>query len=80
MPLLRKYLSTKKKNGTYTKWILNLIKNKKILSYLYHPKLNEFTQKGPITPDHVNPEAAWPEIGRLREAPLRQGKRLHLPY
>ena len=52
-PLIRKHLSTKEKNGTYTKWILDLRINDKILNYLNHPKLKIFSQKGPVTPDHV---------------------------
>ena len=53
LPLIRKYLSYKEKDGSYTKWILNIRKNKRIIQYLNHPKLEKFTQRGPITPDHV---------------------------
>ena len=52
-PLIRKHLSTKEKDRTYTKWILDLQVNEKILNYLNHPKLSVFSQKGPVTPDHV---------------------------
>ena len=52
-PLIRKYLSTKEKNGSYVKWILDVRTNGKIIKYLNHSKLNNFTQKGPVTPDHV---------------------------
>ena len=52
-PLLRKYLSFKKKNDSYIKWVFDIRTNKKIIKYLEHPKLNSFTQRGPITPDHV---------------------------
>ena len=52
-PFIRKHLSSKEKNGTYTKWTLDLRTNDKILNYLNHPKLSFFSQKGPITPDHV---------------------------
>ena len=41
---------------------------------LINAGINDYGGVSPITPDHVNPEAAWPEIGRLREATLRQGK------
>jgi FO synthase len=30
----------------------------------------------PVTPDHVNPEAPWPEIARLAEATARAGRTL----
>ena len=46
-------LAKKEKNGSHIKWILNLRKNDKILKYLNHPKLSDFSQKGPVTPDHV---------------------------
>src|SRR3954454_12075221 len=43
------------------------------LSYASFPRLleagiNDWGGISSITPDHVNPEAPWPEIARLREA------------
>ena len=52
-PLIRKYLSPKDRNGNYIKWVLDLRVNNKILQYLDHPKLKLFSQRGPVTPDHV---------------------------
>jgi len=52
-PLIRKNLSIKEKDGTYTKWILDLRVNDKILKYLSHPNLKEYSSRGPVTPDHV---------------------------
>ncbi len=36
--------------------------------------LNDWGGVSPVTPDHVNPEAPWPEIVRLRENTERAGK------
>ena len=36
--------------------------------------LNDWGGVSPVTPDHVNPEAPWPEIARLREHTERAGK------
>jgi len=52
-PLLRKYLSTKNEDGIYTKWIFDLRSNNKILKYLNHPNLKNFSSRGTVTPDHV---------------------------
>ena len=52
-PLLRKYLSKKEKNRSDAKWVLDLRTNDKILKYLNNPKLKDFSQRGPVTPDHV---------------------------
>ena len=38
--------------------------------------LNDWGGVSPITPDHVNPEAPWPEIERLRENTEKAGKAL----
>jgi FO synthase len=38
--------------------------------------INDWGGISSVTPDHVNPEAAWPEIGKLRTATKRFG--LHL--
>lgn len=38
--------------------------------------LNDWGGISPVTPDHVNPEAAWPHIDRLAEETARKGKRL----
>lgn len=52
-PLLRKKLFYKDKNGEFTKWVINLRKNKEIINYLNNPKLKKISQVGPVTPDHV---------------------------
>ncbi|MBO6468498.1 MAG: class II aldolase/adducin family protein, partial [Pelagibacteraceae bacterium] len=52
-PLIRKYLSKKEKNGSDAKWVLDLRTNDKILKYLNNPNLKDFSQRGPVTPDHV---------------------------
>lgn len=36
--------------------------------------INDWGGVSPVTPDHVNPEAPWPEIMRLREGTARKGK------
>jgi FO synthase len=36
--------------------------------------LNDWGGVSPVTPDHVNPEAPWPQIVRLRENTERAGK------
>ena len=36
--------------------------------------LNDWGGVSPVTPDHVNPEAPWPEIVRLQENTARAGK------
>ena len=36
--------------------------------------LNDWGGVSPVTPDHVNPEAPWPEIARLQEQTERAGK------
>jgi FO synthase len=36
--------------------------------------LNDWGGVSPITPDHVNPEAPWPEIARLQENTEKAGK------
>jgi len=38
--------------------------------------INDWGGVSPVTPDHVNPEAPWPEIEALRQATLRPGLRL----
>lgn len=35
--------------------------------------LNDWGGVSPLTPDHINPERAWPEIARLREATESMG-------
>lgn len=36
--------------------------------------INDWGGVSPVTPDHVNPEAPWPGIERLRDATASQGK------
>ncbi len=38
--------------------------------------INDWGGISPVTPDHVNPEAAWPHLERLNEATEAAGKRL----
>ncbi|WP_157866806.1 5-amino-6-(D-ribitylamino)uracil--L-tyrosine 4-hydroxyphenyl transferase CofH [Aromatoleum aromaticum] len=38
--------------------------------------INDWGGVSPVTPDHVNPEAPWPGIERLRQATASQGKLL----
>ena len=38
--------------------------------------LNDWGGVSPVTPDHVNPEAPWPEMVRLREGTVSKGKTL----
>jgi FO synthase len=36
--------------------------------------INDWGGISPVTPDHVNPEAPWPEVERLRQATAAEGK------
>jgi FO synthase len=38
--------------------------------------INDWGGVSPVTPDHVNPEAPWPEVMRLRDGTAGQGKAL----
>lgn len=38
--------------------------------------INDWGGVSPVTPDHVNPEAPWPEVTRLREGTAAHGKAL----
>ncbi|MEM7254644.1 MAG: 5-amino-6-(D-ribitylamino)uracil--L-tyrosine 4-hydroxyphenyl transferase CofH [Pseudomonadota bacterium] len=38
--------------------------------------LNDWGGVSPVTPDHVNPEAPWPELIKLRAGTIKGGKRL----
>lgn len=38
--------------------------------------INDWGGVSPLTPDHVNPEAPWPEVDRLRAATAAAGKHL----
>lgn len=38
--------------------------------------INDWGGMSPVTPDHVNPEAPWPQLERLRRASEAQGKEL----
>lgn len=53
LPIIRKHLSFKNSQGEYVKWVLDFNNSKEILFYLNNPELNKFSQKGPVTPDHV---------------------------
>ena len=75
LPLIRKYLFHKEEDGSYTKWILNIRTNKNIIKYLNHPKLEKFTQRGPITPDHVIRIKPKPLIIDLRK---KTGKKIEI--
>lgn len=39
--------------------------------------INDWGGVSPVTPDHVNPEAPWPQIARLAEETARHGGILH---
>ena len=43
---------------------------------LIHAGINDWGGVSPVTPDHVNPEAAWPHLERLRAATEATGKTL----
>ncbi|MDE0155467.1 MAG: bifunctional FO biosynthesis protein CofGH [Gammaproteobacteria bacterium] len=43
---------------------------------LIHAGINDWGGVSPVTPDHVNPEAAWPHLDRLRTATETAGKTL----
>ena len=43
---------------------------------LIHAGINDWGGVSPVTPDHVNPEAAWPHLDRLRAATEATGKTL----
>ncbi len=38
--------------------------------------INDWGGVSPVTPDHVNPEAAWPHLDELAAATSRAGKTL----
>jgi FO synthase len=44
------------------------------LGQLLGAGIDDWGGVSPVTPDHVNPEAAWPEVGRLARATARAGK------
>ena len=46
------------------------------LPELIHAGINDWGGVSPVTPDHVNPEAAWPHLERLRAATQAAGKTL----
>jgi FO synthase len=46
------------------------------LSQLINAGINDWGGVSPVTPDHVNPEAAWPQLNKLREATEITGKHL----
>jgi len=43
---------------------------------LVHAGINDWGGVSPVTPDHINPEAAWPRLDALREATESTGKEL----
>ncbi len=46
------------------------------LPQLIQAGIDDWGGISPVTPDHVNPEARWPELGRLAEASAVAGKEL----
>jgi FO synthase len=46
------------------------------LPHLVAAGINDWGGVSPVTPDHVNPEAPWPELRRLEQATALAGKRL----
>jgi rhamnose utilization protein RhaD (predicted bifunctional aldolase and dehydrogenase)/NAD(P)-dependent dehydrogenase (short-subunit alcohol dehydrogenase family) len=67
LPLIRKNLSSKNKDGTYLKWIFDIRVNQKILNYLDHSNLKTFTNKGTVTPDHVIRTKSKPLILNIKD-------------
>jgi len=47
-----------------------------ILGEIIQAGINDWGGISPVTPDHVNPEAPWPEIGRLERVAAENGKTL----
>jgi FO synthase len=47
-----------------------------VLTDLIRAGINDWGGVSPVTPDHVNPEAPWPAIERLRSATAAAGKTL----
>ena len=67
LPLIRKHAYLKRMMmRRYTKWILDIRTSKNIIKYLNHSQLKQFTQRGPITPDHVIRTKPKPLILDLR--------------
>lgn len=50
--------------------------SKGVLEQLIDAGLNDWGGVSPVTPDHVNPEAAWPELDDLRQETAAAGKLL----
>ncbi|MEJ8569757.1 5-amino-6-(D-ribitylamino)uracil--L-tyrosine 4-hydroxyphenyl transferase CofH [Elongatibacter sediminis] len=46
------------------------------LSRILQAGINDWGGVSPVTPDHVNPEAPWPEVMRLARATAAEGKAL----
>jgi len=46
------------------------------LQQLVRAGINDWGGVSPVTPDHVNPEAPWPHLDRLREATALAGREL----
>ena len=67
LPLIRKNLSNKKDDGSYTKWVFDIRVNQQILNYLDHKNLIIFTSKGTVTPDHVIRTKSKPLIVNIKE-------------
>ncbi len=65
-PLIRKNLSDKNNDGSYTKWVIDFRTNEKIIKYLGHPNLKDFSRRGPVTPDHVIRTKSKPLILKLQ--------------
>ena len=65
-PIIRKNLSYKDNEGSFTKWVIDFRVNKNIIKYLAHPKLKDFSSRGPVTPDHVIRTKSKPLILNLK--------------
>jgi len=46
------------------------------LRSLIHAGVNDWGGISPVTPDHVNPEAPWPQIGQLAQQTAHAGRQL----
>ena len=65
-PIIRKNLSYKDNEGSFTKWVIDFRVNENIIKYLVHPKLKDFSSRGPVTPDHVIRTKSKPLILNLQ--------------
>ena len=51
-----------------------------LYSAFLHAGINDWGGISPLTPDYVNPEAAWPHVGRMRDAMRTEGFQLRARF